>query len=85
MFGFQIRIDDSLGVEWSKVQCRFPRSKKKRIRKKWAKQSKNFEWNRRQVPLIYRMGNIIIANSPGYIELKAAVEHAQKTKAIRPV
>lgn len=32
------------------IQVRFPKSKKKRIRKKWAKQRKNYDW--REVPAI---------------------------------
>jgi hypothetical protein len=44
--------------DWKQV--RFPRSKKRRIRKKWTKQRKNFGWV--PSPTIYRMGNMIIAH-----------------------
>ena len=43
---------------FKKVQFRFPRSKKARIRKKWSKNDKNYK----QVPIIYKMGETIIAH-----------------------
>jgi hypothetical protein len=39
-------------------QFRFPRTKKKRIRKKWAGRPENFK----QFPTIYRMGKELIAH-----------------------
>ena len=36
--GLEIAIDDSVG--WEHRQFRFPRSKKRRIRKKWSKDSR---------------------------------------------
>src|ERR1043166_6115606 len=44
----------------SRIRFRFPRSKKKRIRRKWAKQEKNY----RQEPMkdMYMMGDTLIAH-----------------------
>ena len=39
--GMEIVLDSSVG--WDRRQFRFPRSKKKRVRKKWAGQSKNYK------------------------------------------
>jgi len=44
----------------SKTQVRFPRSKKKRIRKKWAKQERNFSY--RPSKEIYPMGDTILCH-----------------------
>ena len=47
-------------------QFRFPRSKKRRIREKWAKNDKNY----RVIPKIYRIGDVIYCHSIFYEELK---------------
>ncbi len=47
-------------------QFRFPHSKKKRIRNKWAKRDRNFRW----LPQMYRMGETIIAHPVMARELK---------------
>lgn len=46
LFGY--RVSDMLEPKKLKVQFRFPRSKKKRIRKKWAKNEAN--WREEQMP-----------------------------------
>ena len=48
-----------------RIQVRFPRSKKKRIRKKWAKQEKNFAYFPSKN--IWKMGDTLIAH-PEVIE-----------------
>jgi len=57
LYGF--KIIDSFAMR-DKIQFRFPRSKKKRIRKKWAKQNKNYKFIPKQEMLI--MGNQIICH-----------------------
>jgi len=43
MYGFQVKIIKSeLLDKWERKQVRFPKSKKKRIRQKWAKKGYNF-------------------------------------------
>ena len=46
-------------------QVRFPRSKKRRIRKKWANREINYRTN--NVPTAYRMGKDILAH-PAIVE-----------------
>jgi hypothetical protein len=40
-FGIPIIVDETLPIR-RRVQFRFPKSRRKRIRKKWAKQPENF-------------------------------------------
>lgn len=62
-------------VEWK--QMRFPRSKKKRIRKKWSKNKNNFRmivtpWN-----TYFRLGDTIVMHPQKLVELQrslAAIE-----------
>jgi hypothetical protein len=65
-------IDDNLGIEYHREQFRFPRSKKKRIRKKWAKQNKNYRSWRTQKPMACKMNGVLIMNSLALDELKSA-------------
>lgn len=59
LYGLQLIEDKNCGVMVIK-QFRFPRSKKRRIRNKWAKQPKNFKaWLE---PRAYQIGNKIIAH-----------------------
>ncbi len=55
--GMQVHFNPYLPL-FEVVQFRFPKTKKKRIQKKWAKQTHNF----RQVPVnnAYVVGNTII-------------------------
>lgn len=62
-----------------RVQFRFPKSKRRRIRKKWAKQSKNFK----TIPLdeIYRMGNSFVMHPRMAERLRAKIqEDNEKTE-----
>lgn len=66
-----IKINDALGLEWESQQVCFPRSKKRRIRKKWAKQRKNFLSVMVQKPVAYVVGNsLLVMNSAAFLELK---------------
>jgi hypothetical protein len=51
IWGVPIYLDNSLG--WSHVQVRFPRSKSKRIRKKWQHDLRNFA--RIQKPACFKL------------------------------
>ncbi len=44
IFGVEIVTSKYLPRKQRRVQFRFPRSKSKRIRKKWAARSENFRW-----------------------------------------
>ena len=55
-------------------QVTFPRSKKRRIRKKWAKQAKHYKW----IPwdTMYRMGNTIFLHPSKLAELKKTLSNS---------
>lgn len=52
-------------------QCRFPRSKRRRIREKWRKQARN--WRSYRVPLAYWYGRTLICNDLAYAQLVGKV------------
>lgn len=62
-------------------QSRFPRSKKKRIRKKWEKNMKNWSWNEiKGVQLFAMQGRIILPGSVDHgdtvkVNYECEVEH----------
>lgn len=60
--GLDVYVDANLGER--REQFRFPRSKRKRIRKKWAKNQRN--WRMVYVPQIYRMGDAFIMDPVSY-------------------
>ena len=68
--GRPIVINDLMGWETVREIKRFPRSKKKRIIKKWLKSRKNYKWTKIQVPEMYTMNQYIIINTPGLAQLK---------------
>ena len=57
MGGLKVIVSDAL-YEWDTWQTRFPRSRKRRIRKKWSRDKRN--WTSTRKPLAYRMGDKII-------------------------
>jgi hypothetical protein len=69
-----IRIDDSLGVEWSRKQVRFPRSKKKRIQKKWAKDPNNWKPLLVVRSVAFRVGNSMVMNSLAWQRLREQIK-----------
>jgi hypothetical protein len=52
-------------------QARFPRSKSRRIRKKWAKRPENFVVERK--PVAFKIGGRIVCNDLFYNDLYAAL------------
>jgi len=72
--GIPVYINDTLGVEYHRKQVRFPRSKKVRIRKKWAKQEWNYQRWTTQTAICYRVGNSFVMNSKAYAAVKAQVQ-----------
>lgn len=79
--GYQLVINDA----YEHVQCKFPRSKKKRIRKKWAKRTpRNLRLHFKAAPLIpneqvikVEPERLLICNSWTYHRIVAYVNHAQ--------
>ena len=68
MHGIPVLVDDNLCTFNSFEQVRFPKSKKKRIRLKWSKQSKN--WKLKQKEQIIKFEDKIIISSKAYELLK---------------
>ena len=55
LYGLRIVTEPTLS---KRVQVKFPKSKKRRMRKKWAKDQKN--WKTVPLDTIYQMGNTLI-------------------------
>ena len=55
-----------------RIQTKFPRSKKRRIRKKWSKNQKN--WTTRPVDKVYQMGNTLIMHPEIFERLRREVK-----------
>lgn len=69
--GVRLVVDDALCVFSERVQVRFPRSKKRRIRKKWAADPRNYRSVLRE--RIVRMGDVWLVSSAAAAKLKAKV------------
>ena len=69
--GLPIYINDFLGWEYERKQVRFPRSKKKRIRKKFTKNQRNYKTRKWQEPVAYQMGGTMIVNTTMVAILKS--------------
>lgn len=68
MNGMQVIIDDVSTKISKHKQFRFPRSKKKRINKKWSRRSAN--WRTYKITYSYIVGNKIIMDSKSFEQLK---------------
>ena len=68
IYGLKVFIDDRLCVKVERKQVRFPRSNKVRIRKKWAKQRKNFA--EKVAHVAYRQGRNLFVSTEIYKSLK---------------
>jgi hypothetical protein len=66
----------SEAVDEPLVQYRFPKSKKKRIRRKWAKDKNNYK---HQIFVYHdRVFNVVICGKLGYEQLKNNIEWTKK-------
>jgi hypothetical protein len=74
-----IYIDDTLGRKFTREQYRFPRSKRKRIRRKWQKDRRNYRvtWTAR--PVVYMVGRSLVMNTVAFEKIKKHI--ANKTAA----
>jgi hypothetical protein len=77
MYGLKVFIDDRLCVKVERKQVRFPRSNKARIRKKWAKQRKNFV--EKVAHVAYRQGRNLFVSTEIYKSLKNGLNDEMKT------
>lgn len=83
-FGPTIIVNDDLFTTVARTQVRFPRSKSKRIRRKWAKQERNWRTTRTVTPGLYRVGPMptvfggmtepyYVCDSGSYAKLQASI------------
>ena len=70
LHGLVVFIDDGLGAEYHRKQVIFPRSKKKRIRKKFAKNPTNWVYWKTYKPVIYRVQDKIVMNTQARLMLE---------------
>jgi hypothetical protein len=77
IYGLKVFIDDRLCVKVERKQVRFPRSSKVRIRKKWAKQRKNFA--EKVAHVAYRQGRNLFVSTEIYKSLKNGTRDEMKT------
>ena len=71
-FGTPIVVSRLLGT--TRTQVRFPRSKCRRIRRKWAKDPRN--WRESWVRACYRFGDTIVCDPITYAELASLTSPA---------
>lgn len=71
--GFTLQPNDCLKKH---RQVRFPKSKKKRMRKKWAKNPKNHDWTADEH--VYIFGNNIIAHPETLAKLSYLLQERQR-------
>lgn len=68
--GVDIVVSHDLG-HIEHYQFRFPRSKRKRIRRKWAKNPRN--WMTRHVPKVFQIGNRFVMDPVSYANFQKMI------------
>lgn len=71
LFGMAVIKDPELLIS-DTVQFRFPRSKKARIRKKWAKRPEN--WKRVERDHVFKIGNTIVCSPSIVAQMRQHVQ-----------
>lgn len=70
LYGTRVYVSEHVPDKTERKQVRFPKSRKRRIRRKWAKNPRN--WREKQVPLSWRtIGGDVICNQAFMAELRA--------------
>jgi hypothetical protein len=77
IYGLKVFVDDQICVKVERKQVRFPRSSKVRVRKKWAKQGKNFA--EKVAHVAYRQGQSLFVSTEIYKSLKNGLADEMKT------
>lgn len=77
LMGLKIIVDNCM-ADWKQVK--FPRSKKKRIRKKWAKNRKNYRWV--AWTTVYRIGNVIVMHPIMLAKLKKELDKRNENQSL---
>ncbi|MPR36650.1 hypothetical protein [Salmonirosea aquatica] len=65
----RVEINDLMCVSQKRVQHRIPRSKRKRIRRKWAKNPENFKWVEKHI--VYEINGTLYVSTKAFEVLKA--------------
>jgi len=77
--GFHIVADPAIpDKEFVSIQMRFPKSKKKRIRKKWTKNQKNYTLVEKDSFKIIQSGNNLFLSKKLFTMLKEQLNHNEK-------
>ena len=63
-------VVSTTAYHWDTWQARFPRSKKRRIRKKWSRNRAN--WTSKRTPLAYQIGDTFVC-APEIVEQLRAI------------
>lgn len=66
--GFNVIEDKNLSPDSKRIQFKFPKSKKKRIRKKWLKRNENYKTI--ETERFIKFDNTIIVSTKSYNKLK---------------
>ena len=75
-----VRVDHLL--KYNHVQIKFPRTKNKRIRKKWSKNMRNFK--RVHEPQVYKMGRHVFADPVSYFKILDAASRVPASSLFSP-
>lgn len=67
--GIQIIVNDTICIKREYRQFRFPKSKKKRIRKKWAKRKENYKEFEQHFSLLDKLNRVLFVSSKHYQEI----------------
>lgn len=76
--GVKVVINDMACIYTEYKQFRFPKSKKKRIRKKWSKRARNWKTYTRRRVLIIRERNLMFVSTEDFMRLKELAENPAK-------
>ena len=66
--GIDVIVNDRITEFYEKVQFRFPKSKKRRIRKKWKKRPENFRMEKRN--RVLKLGRQMFVHSLMFEQIK---------------
>ena len=77
LFGIKVIVNENM-ADWKQVK--FPRSKKRRIRKKWAKDRKNY----RLIPweTVYQMGDTVVMHPMMLARLKKELDKRNENQSL---
>jgi len=81
LYAVPVVFDPDLYGESRRVQFRFPRSKRRRIRRKWSKDPRNWRWV--ESPAVIAWGPTLHMNRPAFDLLKRGLALTQIAEVSR--